>query len=512
MFFSERKGAEIMSLLGIDVGTTGCKAVAFNQEGTILSSAYREYPLLSPQPGWAELDGNRVWSDIKDCLAQVANETAGDPIQALSVSCQGEAVSPVDENGEILANAIVSFDNRTEPYVHEWEETFGRQAIFQKSGQPLASLFTALKIHWFKDQCPEIFQKTKYYLGFEDLVMFRLGMPPTTDYTLAARTMLFDVVEERWNEAFLSFLDLDASAMPEARPSGTLVGVVPDRIANEIGLPHGIKVVTGGHDQPCQTLGAGVIESNVAAWGMGTVECIGPAYDRLLLNDVMLANNICCYHHSCPGLYIALVYNFTGGSLFRWYRDTLGQDELRRANEEGCDVYEILTREAATKPTRLLVLPHFTTSGVPHFDTRTKGAVLGLTLGTTKAELTRGILEGITYEMRQCVELLKEAGGEIKTLRATGGGSKSPYWLQMKADIMGIPIAVPSVAEAGCLGCAILAGSAIGIYPSIKDAAQAIAQISHTFEPDQENYRFYSEQFAKYKEIYPRLKDVFHVM
>ncbi|MDX9754915.1 MAG: FGGY-family carbohydrate kinase, partial [bacterium] len=345
-----------MSLLGIDVGTTGCKAVAFNEEGKILSSAYREYPLHSPNPGWAELDGDRVWKDIKACLAQVAAETKGDPIQALAVSCQGEAVSPVDAEGNILANAIVSFDNRTEPYVSTWEEKFGREKIFQKSGQPLASLFTALKLSWMNEHQPEVMKQTRYILGFEDLVMFKLGMPPTTDYSLAARTMLFDVVQEQWNDEFLDFLGLDRSAMPEAKPSGTLVGVIPDAIADEIGLPHGVKVVTGGHDQPCQTLGAGVIESNVAAYGIGTVECIGPAFDHLLLNDVMLSNNICCYHHACPNLYIALVYNFTGGSLFRWYRDTLGQDELRRAKEVGKDVYEILCAEAADQPTGLLVL------------------------------------------------------------------------------------------------------------------------------------------------------------
>jgi xylulokinase len=198
--------------------------------------------------------------------------------------------------------------------------------------------------------------------------------------------------------------------------------------------------------------------------------------------------------------------------LFRWYRDTLGQDELRRAKEVGKDVYEILCAEAADQPTRLLVLPHFTTSGVPHFDTRTKGAILGLTLGTTKAELTRGILEGITYEMRQCVELLRQAGGDIKTLRATGGGSRSPYWMQIKADIMGIPIALPKVSEAGCLGCAILAGSATGVYSSIKDAASHIAQVDRVFEPNAHTHAIYSEKFELYKEIYPRMSDIFHKM
>lgn len=499
-----------MSLLGIDVGTTGCKAVAFNEKGVILASAYREYPLHSPQPGWAELDGDRVWQDIKTCIGEAASKTKSDPISALAVSCQGEAVSYIDEKGDIIHNALVSFDNRTESYVSKWMEKFGPKKIFDVTGQPLAALFTALKLQWMHEHKPDVMKKTRLLLGFEDLVMYRLGQEPATDYTLAARTLFFDVRKRDWCDEFLEFAGIERSMMPTPKPSGTLIGTVPDSIAQDLGLPKGVKVVTGGHDQPCQSLGAGVTQANIASYGIGTVECICPAYSDLIINDVMLSNNICCYHHTCPSLYIALVYNFTGGSLFRWYRDTFAQDELRRAQESGCDVYDILTREASDRPTGILVLPHFTTTGVPHFDTKAKGAFVGLRLGTTKGEITRAILEGITYEMRMCLELLKEAGGAVTELRATGGGAKSPYWLQIKADIMGIPIAIPAVSEAGCLGCAILAGSATGVYSSIREAAQSLARIERTFDPNPKFHRLYTERFGCYQELYPRLKDVIH--
>ena len=220
-----------MSLLGIDVGTTGCKAVAFNEKGQILSSAYREYPLNSPQPGWAELDGNRVWADVKACIGKVASETKQDPITALAVSCQGEAVSYIDERGEIIHNALVSFDNRTESYVQPWEEKFGRTHIFEVTGQPLAALYTALKLQWMHENRPEVMKRTKHLLGFEDLVMYRLGMEPTTDYTLAARTLLFDVPNKAWRGEFLDFAGIDPALMPALKPSGTLMGTVPDAIA-----------------------------------------------------------------------------------------------------------------------------------------------------------------------------------------------------------------------------------------------------------------------------------------
>jgi len=499
-----------MSLLGIDVGTTGCKAVAFNPEGKVLAIAYREYPLHSPQPGWAELDSAQVWMDVQDCIREVAKQTKDDPISALAVSAQGEAVTPVDEDGNILSNSIVSFCSRTEPYVKTWADKFGRKAVFEASGQPLASLFTALKLQWMKDNQADVLSKTKYILGFEDLVNFKLTGEAVTDYSLASRTMVFDLNTKDWNQGFLDFIGIEREKMPEAKPSGTLIGTVQDYIAGELGLPRGVAVVTGGHDQPCQMLGAGVTEPNVAAYGIGTVECIGPAFPNLLLNDTMLENNICCYYHTCPDLFIALVYNFTGGSLLRWYRDTFAQDEMRRAQEMGKDVYDILTSEASDQPSNILVLPHFTTSGVPHFDTRARGVFAGMRLGTTKGEMTRAVLEGITYEMRLCVELFQQAGGTIEVLRATGGGAKSPYWLQLKSDLIGIPIAVPSVAEAGCLGCAILAGSATGVYPSIKDAAERLATIDKTYYPDNKFHEAYTERFECYKELYPSLKETLH--
>lgn len=501
-----------MSLLGIDVGTTGCKAVSFDLDGNILTSAYREYPLHSPQPGWAELDSQQVWSDVKACIREVAANTQNDPITALAVSCQGEAVTPVDADGNMLANSVVSFDTRTEPYVAPWEEKFGREKVFQVTGQPLASLFTALKLQWFRDNQPEVLNKARYILGYEDLVYFMLGVEPSTDYTLAARTLLFDIPNQQWSEEFLDFTGLSREQMPGVKPSGTLLGTVPDHVAEDVGLPKGVQVVTGGHDQPCQMLGAGATEAGVAAYGVGTVECIGAASDRFLTNETMLQNNICTYHHTCPGLYQALVYNYTGGILFRWYRDQIAHEELRLSNQSNMDVYDLITRNAAEEPTNLLVLPHFTTTGVPHFDNRSKGAILGLTLDTTRGQIARAMLEGTTYELRQGVELFHQAGGRIDIFRATGGGAKSDYWMQIKADIMGIPVAVPAVSEAGCLGCAILAGAATGVYSSIREAAGQLARIKKTFEPNPENKKRYDERFEWYKEVYPRNKDLFHRM
>ena len=499
-----------MSLMGLDVGTTGCKAVAFDHDGKILASAYREYPLLSPETGWFELDSNRVWEDIAKCIREVAAQTQADPITTLCVSCQGEAVTPIDEDGNILDNAMVSFDARTAPQVSWWEENVGREKIFQTTGQPLASLFTALKLMWVRDNKPEVFKKAKYFLGYEEFVYYRCGLDPVTDYSLAGRTMLFDVPKMKWSREQMDHLGVSEDQFAVAKPSGTAIGTIGDAAAERLGLPKGVVAVTGGHDQPCQILGSGVIKPRLAAYGMGTVECIGPAFSELVLNDTMLNNNICCYHHAYPGLYIALVYNFTGGSAFRWVRDQLAHGEMQRAEQEGRDVYDIMTAEMPKEPTRLLVLPHFTTTGVPHFDNHSRGAIMGLTLDTTRQDLVRAVLEGITYELRMCIDLLDDAGVPVDELRATGGGAKSAPWLQIKADIMNRPIVVPAVSEAGCLGCAILGGVATGVYDSASQAVDHLVKIDREYTPNEANARRYAEMVELYKQIYPLNKSLFH--
>lgn len=499
-----------MSLMGIDVGTTGCKAVAFDHDGKILASSYREYPLVTPNPGWFELDSRQVWEDITTVIREVAGKTASDPITAFSVSCQGEAVTPVDADGNMLDNAAVSFDGRTAGLVSWWEENVGGQKIFQTTGQPLASLFTALKVMWIRENKPEVFKKADKFLGYEELVYHQCGLEPVTDYSLAGRTMLFDVQKQAWSEEMLGHVGLTPNHFAKAVPSGTVVGTISDAAAKHLGLPKGVVAVTGGHDQPCQILGCGVIKPRVGAYGLGTVECVAPSFSELVLNDTMLKSNLCCYHHAFPGLYISLVYNYTGGVLFRWVRDQFGAEEAREAEASGRDVYDILTEKAPKEPTSLLVLPHFTTTGTPHFDNHSRGAIMGLTLDTTKEDIVRAALEGVTYELRLCLDLLEEAGVAVDELRATGGGAKSDYWLQIKTDIMNRPLMVPAVSEAGCLGCSILSGVATDVYASTQEAVDHLVKIDRTYEPNEANAKRYAEQLELYKEIYPNNKSLFH--
>jgi len=499
-----------MSLLGLDIGTTGCKAVVFDVEGKVLSQAYREYPLIHPQPGWAELDMDIVLRKIEESIQEASVQSKKDPIKALSISTQGEAFVPVDKKGNLLAHSPISFDNRAKDFIPWWEETLGAERIMRITGMPLHSMFTLSKVMWLRENYPDIYSRTWKFLCCEDLVIYKLGLTPTIDYSLASRTMAFDILDRKWSEEILSTANIDKSLFPDLAPSGTLVGEIPRKITNRLSLPSKVAVVTGGHDQACGALGAGVKEEKVAMDAIGTVECIASIFKEPHLDKEMLEKNFACYPHVVPPFYITLAFNFTGGCLLRWFRDTLGKEEREKAKKRDEDVYSILIDEASYKPSSLFLLPHFTTTGTPYMDTASSGAVLGLSLNTSKSDLIKAILEGISFEMKYNLSLLEGIGIPISELRAIGGGAKSRKWLQLKADLYDKKVVSLQISEAASLGAAILAGVAIGEYKSIDEAVDTAVKKKEVFYPRREEAKIYQEKFQIYEDIYPTLRNLNH--
>jgi len=497
-----------MSLMGIDVGTTGCKVIAFRETGEIVASAYAEYDAVRRQPGWAEMDSRDIWQKLCDCIHLVARETSRDPVTALAVTCLGEAATPVSKKRVILGNAILNFDERGQDEAAAIETAVGRERLFRMNGNILGHFYTAPKLMWLKKHRPKYYQSAHKFLLWEDLVHFLLGCDPVIDYSVANRTLLFDLERAQWSEELASAMGLRLDQMADLRPGGTLLGEVAPALATELGLPRGVKVVTGGHDQCCTALGAGVVRAGMAVYGLGTFICITPVYDRIPDQAKMLASGLNIEHHVVAGHYVSFLYNLTGGALLKWYRDQFGRLEKRDAAERGVDPYDILLADLPAEPTSLLVLPHFAVTGPPLFDSRTKGAILGLTLETDHRTYLKGLLEGVTYYFREGLDLLEQAGVTVKEFRATGGGAKSPVWLQIKADILGTPLCTVKVTEAGTLGAAMLAGVATGVYRSLGEAVGALVKVDRVFEPNAARHARYREPFEKYRRIYPALKDL----
>ena len=494
-----------MSFMGLDIGTTGCKAVAFDRQGHELAFAYREYQLLSPQEGWAELDSAHVCDCCFEVIGEVARQCRSDPVRAMGISSQGEAITPVDANGTILSNAMVSSDARAAGIAKCWPERFGPQRLYQITGHTAHPMFTLFKLLWVREHQPEVWSAATAFHCFEDLLHLRLGLKPAISWPLAGRTMLFDVLEHRWDPTILAAARLDPARLARPVASGSVVGTIPRGVSDRLALSGDVAVVAGGHDQTCCALGVGATVPGKAMYATGTVECICPALGQPTFSPELQAGNLCTYDFTVPGLYTTVAFSLTGGNILKWFRDQFGQPEVRRAKEQGQDPYTLLIRSMSDRPTGLLVLPYFAPTGTPYFDTNTKGAVLGLRLTTSRQEFLRALLEGVALEMRLNVDILQRNGVEISEFVATGGGARSPEWTQLKADVLGKPLATATVAESGCFGAAMLAQSAVtGV--SVQELTKANVSTGDLIEPDAQRAAYYAERFSVYKHIYPSLR------
>jgi xylulokinase len=492
--------------MGLDIGTTGAKAVVFSEQGRRLASAYREYPLLHPRPGWIELDPEEVWRKVREAVGEAAVAAKADPVRALAISTLGEAAVPVGRDGSVLANSILGFDNRAAELFERWIATQDPAEIMRITGQPPSQIFTLVKLMWIRQNEPDLYRRMRRYATFGDFAHLKMGLEPRIDYSMAARTMAFDIHAKTWSEKICAGAGVSPELFSAAAPTGHVVGALGRAAAEQLGLPPGCVVCAGSHDQPAGALGSGVTEAGAAMDATGTVECFAVAMDRPVVNETMLNNNLACYPHAAPDLYISLAFNFSGGSLFRWARDTFAQAEQEEARRRGVSVYEVLTERMSAEPTDILVLPHFTMAGTPYMDANPVGAIIGLTLGATRAEFLRAILEGISYELKLNLDILAQAGVQVKEFRAIGGGAKNRFWLQLKADMYNRPIVRLEVSEAASLGMAIAAGVAVGVYESAREAARALVVTLESFMPDPARAAHYDAMLPRYKALYPALK------
>ncbi len=485
-----------MSLLGIDIGTTGCKAAVFSADGTMLHLAYREYPTLHPAAGAAELDSSLVWNSVRDVISEAASKTGADPVKALCVSSFGEGAVPVSSDRGILGNTILGSDSRGEEYVSLLPE---QNEFFRTNPNILAPCYTMPKLCWLRDNQPDEYEKADHFLLWDGMIGFMLGCDPFITFSGANRTLLFDIHNEGWSDDLIKRSGLDRSKLPRCIPGGEIAGTVSDSAASELGLPKGVLVVAGGHDQCCNALGAGIAEGGKAVDGIGTFECIAPVYDHIPDAEVMLEIGLNVEHHVVNGLYTSFLYN-QAGSLVKWFRDVFAADIKDDEN-----VYETLNREMPDDPTDLLVLPYFEPSGSPDFVTECTGSIHGLKLNTQRGDILKAVMESVTFYFARHIGSLAKVGIDTSQFVATGGGAKSDRWLQIKADILGVPFIRPKSTECGIAGAAILAGAASGDFNSLKEGINALVAFEHTFEPDPDKHSVYKEKLKQYIELSSRL-------
>ncbi len=502
-----------MSVIGLDIGTTGCKAIVFGPEWETLGRASREYPVLSPRADWAEQDAEQVWKLALEALAQAVDQSRADPPRAMALSVQGEAVIPVDRTGRPLRHAILGMDTRSTAENTWLAETFDPQVLFRRTGMPMHTINTSTKLLWLKRHEPAVWASAAQFLLYEDYFLRRLTGQAVISHCLASRTQMYDLHTSNWAMDILDRCGLEPARLAPVQPGGeAVVGTLDRTIARQVGLTGDVLLVSGGHDQACAALGSGVIRPGLAMVSTGTAEVVEVAMGSPVLDERLRTGGISIYRHVVPGLYLAMTLNHSGGLALRWFRDTLCRDRCARAAETSADAYDLLLAEAPAGPTPLLVLPHFAGAGTPLLDVHSRGAILGMTFATTQAQIAKAILEGLTYELRMNLELLRDAGIQLDELHAVGGGARSNVWLQMKADICQIRLRVPQITEAACLGAALLAAVGAGIHPDLTSCVNQALHFARTIEPQRAEVGRYDRRYELYGKLYPALEPLHREM
>mgnify|MGYP000862962592 CR=1 FL=1 len=500
-------------LIGIDEGTTGCKTCIFEFDGTLVGSDYREYPCYYPKSGWVEQYGDEITSGLFASCNSAINKAKIDPkeIEAVALSTQGSVWGPLDKDGVLIRAFMGWQDTRGAAYVDRMMkgEYIDPAELYQIAGYGPATVPALTKYLWFKDNEPELFAKTEYFASHQEYFLQRFGADDwfVTDTASASRTGVFDIDNNCWSEKIIvDALGLDINKFPKIVKAGTVVGTINKHIAEMTGLAEGTKLCVGAMDQNCSTMGGGLVKGGSAVAVIGTYGSTYVAMDESVRDP---NRTLIFKHNSGPENYTFEAASIASASSYRWYRDVFCDLEVAAGKVVGTDPYELINQQidkVAPGANGISFLPYLQGAGSgPRSDNYARGCILNANLGTTKAEIARAVMEGITFEMRDNIDSIRRIGIELKDLRITGGGTKTPIWCQMQADIYKQTVSVLQTSETGCLGAAIYAGVGAGVYKDYEDAANKAVRIKEVYTPNPDNYEAYDRAYKRYVTAYESL-------
>ena len=504
-----------MRLAGLDIGTTGCKCTVFDESGSELGKAYRDYP-VKRRVGGHEIDVIAMLESVYEVLSEMATDFPD--IAGIGVTSFGETFVCLDENGQVLANAMLYTDPRGKDECQWLIDELGEKHIAQITGVAPHEMYGLPKIMWIKKNKPDVFCKTKHILQMEDFVIFSLTGEKIIDYSLATRSMAFDIHTLDWSNEILQVAGIDKELFSKPVPTGTLVGQITEAAAKKTGLDKTTRIVAISQDQVSAAVGAGAFSGDIGVDGAGTVQCLTPIYDSIPDVEKMMPGKYVIVPYVVSGKYVTYAFSYTGGALIKWCTDNIAKKENEIALTEGISVNTYLEKQYEAErisdgldpegPSGLLVLPHFAGAATPYMDTGSKGVIVGMTTATTPADIYRACMEGVCYEMYLNYIYITKAGAAPKKLHATGGGAKSSVWMQMKADILGIPIVALKTVDAGTVGSAMLTGIALGVFKNIEDAANHMVEQVTTYIPREKYHKLYMEEYKKFEKLYGAVRDL----
>jgi sugar (pentulose or hexulose) kinase len=501
-------------ILSIDAGTTAFKTSLFDENGRLLGICSREYELFTPTALAVELPAETFWNAFKFGIKDVLKKTKVKPddIRALGLSVQGETLLMIDKKGNPLRNAIIWLDNRAQKEAEVLSKQFDIDGLSYKiTGQvKIVPTWPASKIFWIRQHEKNIFDKVYKFLLLEDYLIYRMTNELVAEGSLLCSTAYWNISTKKYWDEMLEYLHVSVDQLPTIRESGEAVGELKPEVAKELGLSRKTIVSTGVLDQAAGAIGVGNIEPGTFSENTGAALAIcatlkKPVFDKQRRMPI--------HYHGIPDTYMAHTFT-TGGMVLRWFRDNFWKEEMKTAQKMGIDAYDLIGKEVVIVPPGcegLVMLPHLQGAMAPEANPKAKGVFYGFTLKHTKAHFARAIMEGIACIVRRNIDVLEELKIPVNEIRVLGGGARSDVWNQIKADITRKTVLRTENEEASCLGAAILAGKAVGMYKSVKEASKNMVKIKKKFEPKKENMKVYKETYKKYMKLYDDLCELFTI-
>ncbi|MEG2305439.1 MAG: xylulokinase [Lachnospiraceae bacterium] len=493
-------------LLGIDIGTSACKIALFEKDGTVVISTTGEYPVYYPKEGWAEQNPEEWWVAICQAIQNLfkAYLVKAEEIVGIGIDGQSWSAIPIDKAGKVLANTPIWMDTRAQSICERLNKKIGADKIFELAGNSLQPTYTTAKIIWYRENMPEVYGKIDKILQSNAFIAYRLTGALSHDLSQGYGVHCFDMRKKIWNNEMCEALEIPRDFLPELVPSHKVVGRVTKKAAKESGLAEGTPVVAGGLDAACGTLGAGVIhpgetqEQGGQAGGMS-----------ICLEDYVADPRLIMGSHVVPGKWLLQGGTTGGGGVMRWVEKEFAQYERTQIEESGksslMQLNELANRVSVGSE-GVIFLPYMAGERSPIWNPKAKGVYYGLDYSKTKGHMVRAAMEGVAYSLKHNLDIAQEAGAKVEKLWAMGGSANSLLWTQIKSDVTGKPISVPSSDTATTLGAAILAGVGIGMYQDFNEAVQMTVNVMRKHEPNQNHHIIYQKNYETYLKLYQSLK------
>lgn len=497
-------------LIGIDVGTSGTRAIVTDEEGAIRSSASFEYPLYTPKPLWSEQDPSDWWKAAAQAVKAAVEKAGVKPssVDGIGLTGQMHGLVILDGNGNALRRAILWNDQRTSAECDEiTERAGGLEALIGLVKNPALTGFTAPKILWVRRNEPEVFKRAARILLPKDYVRYCMTGTAATDVSDASGMLLLDIEKRDWSPEMLEICEIDRNMLGDVFEGPEETGRLTKEAAGLLGLPEGIPVAAGGGDQAAGAVGNGIVKKGVVSATMGTSGVVFAHAGQPKADPEGRLHTFC---HAVPGKWHMMGVVLSAGGSFQWFRNVMSQEECSVAGRMEVDPYVLLTAQAEKVPPGaegLVFLPYLTGERTPHKDPFAKGAFVGLSLRHTRAHMARAVMEGATFAMRDSLELIRAAGVPVEQIRVSGGGARSSLWRQIQADIYGHEVVTINTGEGPAYGAALLAGTMAGVWDSVEEACEQSIQVTGSTQTDKERAQKYDEVYEIYTGLYPALKD-----